>query len=272
MTALALVGACSNVIGISDYEIDPKLDNVGGTEPIGAGGSDTGGGMGGATQAECQSADDCDDTIDCTTDTCSAATGSCVHAPKDTLCDTSMCEKCEMGIGCVVGSMTTTQLLLDPDFDEETGDWDETMSDGANLTTAAGAQSGMTVAQFGPAAKDAMEQQYSDLLQYVTIPARTVGLTLKGYYKLTPGVKKPVDDYVVAAFYADGKVQPATQFHSFAGNSTAQTAWKAFTYDATPKSDVALMAGKDFTFDLVAHVWDTVIQLDTLELNATVCE
>jgi hypothetical protein len=316
--AIALVGACSNIIGVSDYEIDPKLDEgngtagseasggsdgggsdtggtnsggktAGGTDTGGAtpGGADTGGteaggmnaggatpggegGSGGALQSECETAGDCDDTIDCTTDTCNAS-GSCVHTAKDTLCDATLCETCQLGIGCVAGPMTTTQLLLDPSFDGPAGDWDETSSDGINVSTVAGAQSGTKVAKFGPAANNATEQQYSDLLQYVTIPAGTVGLTLKGYYKLTPGVKAPADDYLVAAFYEDGEVMPAAQFHSFEATAGAQATWKAFSYSA-PKADVAVMVGQEFSFDLVAHVWDTVFQFDTLQLNATVCQ
>ena len=45
LTAVAVVGACSNIIGISSYEIDPKLDSGSGAAAGegGSGGTDTGG-------------------------------------------------------------------------------------------------------------------------------------------------------------------------------------------------------------------------------------
>jgi hypothetical protein len=307
LAGFGVLGACSNIIGLSSYDIDPSLDaggsagktmtgdageptggthnmtNAGG-EPTGgspmmnAGGEPTGGStmMGDAGMAGmpitggCQSAKDCDDTIDCTTDTC-GANGECQHAPKDTLCDSSLCETCQAGIGCVAGPKTTMQLLADPNFDLDTGDWDDSGSDVANIMVVAAAQSGTRAAKFGPAPKNATEQQYSDVLQWVSIPKGTVALTLKGYYKLTPGTDTPADDYLVAALYEDGAIKPFTQLHSFEATAGAQPNWKAFTYSA-PKSEVAMMGGNDYTFDLVAHVWDTVFHFDSLELNATVCQ
>ena len=322
LAVAALLGACSNIIGISSYEIDPTLgeggdgSNSAGTASAGgsthsggkgsvieagapAGGDDTGvagtstaGGSGAAgkstggssatgtagagvgvggdpTPSGCQTADDCDDTVDCTTDTCKA--GVCAHAPKDTLCDASLCETCQAGIGCVAGDTTTTQLLLDPNFDLLTGDWDESGSDGTNVMTVSMAQSGTKAAKFGPAPADATEQDYSDLLQYVTIPKGTIALTLTGYYKLAPGTTLPSKDYLVAAFYEDGGTKPFTQFHSFAATSGVQTTWKMFSYTA-PKADVLTMGGTEYTFDLVAHVWDTVFHIDSLQLNATLCK
>jgi len=332
LAVVVMLGACSNIIGISSYEVDPALDEGagatsssggdtsnggkatnGGKGPTGgktwvmdggapAGGDDTGmggmapggtpaiggkatggsssagappggeGGMGGdPTPGGCASAKDCDDTIDCTTDTCNSA-GVCVHTPKDTLCDATQCEACQAGIGCVAGPKTVMQLLSAPDFDT-VGDWDESTSEAANIVTAAGAQSGTKVAKFGPAAVNAKKQQYSDLLQYMTFPEGMVSLTVTGYYKLTVGTKLPADDYLVIALYEDGAIDPFTQFHSFEATAGAQTAWKAFTYNA-PKSDVLQLAGTDqmYTFDLVAHLWDTVFQFDSLQLNATVCQ
>lgn len=302
----SVLSACSTIIGVSDYEIDPSLgvagkasnggDDSGGKGSIieaGAGGEDTGGkspmggtagtggmagtggtagmaGMGGEPIVGCQVASDCDDTIDCTTDTCSASR-ECVHTPKDTLCDASSCETCQAGIGCVAGAKTTMQLLADPNFDLDDASWDESGSDGFNVVTMAGAQSGANVAKFGPGDITAEEQDYSDLLQWVTIPEGTVALTFSGYYKLTPGTFVPADDYLVAAFYEQDSIKPFTQFHSFEATAGAQAAWKTFTYSA-PKADVLEMGGIEYTFDLVAHLWDTVFQFDSLQLNATVCQ
>jgi hypothetical protein len=235
--------------------------------------SGTGGmaGMGGEPIVGCQVAGDCDDTIDCTTDTCNAKS-ECIHTPKNTLCDASACETCQAGIGCVAGEKTTMQLLLDPNFDLESNDWADAMSDGVSVQTVVGAQSGTKAAKFGPGDITADEQYYADLLQWVTIPERTVALNLTGYYKLTPGTFMAADDYVVAAFYEDGAVKPLTQFHSFEATTGAQAAWKMFTYNIPKTDDVPSMAGTEYTFDLVAHVWDTVFQFDSLQLNATVCQ
>jgi hypothetical protein len=302
---VVVLGACSNIIGISSYEIDPTLDSGGSTQggksasggsahagskntggdagaPVGGDGPDVGGqssgggeagggGEGGSpvTPVGCSTAKDCDDTIDCTTDTCGAG-HVCLHTPKDTLCDGSSCETCQAGIGCVAGDKVEMQLLLDPNFDVPAGDWDESGSDGINVTLDPAAQTPTRIAKFGPAAPAAKEQQYSDLLQLVTVPKGTVALTLTGYYKLLPGVKVPADDYLVAAMYEDGALLPFTQFHSFEATSGAKAAWTAFTYSA-PKAEVADMGGLDYTFDLVAHTWDSVYRFDTLALNATVC-
>ena len=267
LLAMVLVGACSNIIGVSSYEIDPALDEDqgsggkntragSGNEPIGAtageggdgtAGTDIGGtpsvggkpgtggkggtptmsegGMGGEPPvAECTTAAQCDDEIDCTTDSCNA--GSCVHTPKDTLCDSSLCETCTVGIGCVAGPKDVVQLLQDPSFDLPSSDWDESGSDGKNVVTLVGAHSGTNVAKFGPAGPAAEEQDYSDLLQWVTIPEGTVALTLTGWYRATAGVTAPEDDYVVAAFYEAGSTRPFSQFHSFPSLSTsARSAW-----------------------------------------------
>jgi hypothetical protein len=342
LAVVTLLGACSNIIGISSYEIDPALDdagggstgtggknaggknnggnknmnggepntpvggddtggsgvggkNVGGKNAGGTGGSNVAGtaaagepGMGSAGEpstAECKTAQDCDDTVDCTVDTCSAA-GACVHSPKNNLCDGTLCETCQTGIGCVAGPKTTTQLLLDPGFDTPaTGDWDESGSDGNNVVTNNAAQTPTKVAKFGPGPSvgtNLDNQQYSDLLQYLTIPTGTVALSLSGYYKLTTGLHSPKDDYLVTAFYpidcTDPKADPDcdtllpfTQFHSFEAAVGASTTWKAFTYSA-PKNDVAKMGGVDFTFDLVAHLWDSTFQFDSLQMTATVCQ
>ncbi len=197
-----------------------------------------------------------------------------MHAPKNNLCDGTLCETCQLGIGCVAGPKTTTQLLLDPSFDilPASGDWDESGSDGINVVTNANAQTPTKIAKFGPVTgANPVDQQYSDLLQYVTIPAGTVVLTLTGYYKLTTGTKAAKDDYLVTAFYEDGEILPFTQFHSFEATVGASTTWKSFSYSA-PKNDVAKMGGLDYTFDLVAHVWDTVFMFDSLQMNATVCQ
>jgi hypothetical protein len=328
---VTLLGACSNIIGISSYEIDPSLGNSSGgshagsknmsggepSTPVGgddsggststggkpAGGSSSGSGGSGTVAAgeagmssagepstgECKTAADCDDTIDCTTDTCSA--GACVHTPKNTLCDSTMCQTCKAGIGCVAGPKTIVQLLEDPGFDilPATGDWDESSSDGVNIVTNVAAQSPTKSAQFGPGPSvgtDLDNQQYSDVYQYLTIPVGTVAINLTGFYKLTAGANSPKDDYLLTAFFqvecpdpdvdpnADpdcSLTKPFTEFHSFRGTTGATTTWKAFSYSA-PKADVAKMGGVDYTFDLVAHVWDTEFQLDSLQMNATVCQ
>ena|GEM_PF-4108762 len=310
MLVVSGLSACSTIIGISDYEIDPSLgvagkaadggDDSGGKGAgieAGAGGDDTGGkggasgaggtgatsgtgatgglaGMGGMggdpTPAGCQSAGECDDTIDCTTDTCNAK-HECVHTPKDTLCDASNCETCQAGIGCVAGDTVITQILLDADFDSADADWTDVLSDGVSVQTVTGAKSGTKVAKFGPGDITADEQYYADLLQWVTIPEGTVSLTLTGYYKLVPGTFMAADDYVVAAFYEDGATKPFTQFHSFEATEGAQKEWYPFTHTA-PKADVLMMGGTEYTFDLVAHLWDTTFQFDSLQLNASVCQ
>jgi hypothetical protein len=327
LAALALVGACSNIIGISSYEIDPKLNEgsggtsssggklgSGGKTPLIEGGAPAGGdnsgiagknggkggkasggtpstggagdagspmggdgtagdGVGGATEPTgCTGSKDCDDTIDCTTDTC-LANGKCGHAPKDTRCDSTRCETCTVGVGCVAGSSTQTQILLDPNFDAGTGDWVDVNS---NIVTNALPQSPTKIANFGPAPANATKHIYYDLLQYVTLPAGVAGLTVTGYYKLTPFAKAHTTDpgdYVVLQVYdLNGSAAAAVEFNSFSATLGAKTEWgQKFTYAASPSELALLTDGGDYTFDFVGHVFST-FQFDTMTLTATTCQ
>jgi hypothetical protein len=236
-------------------------------------GADAGGAPGGAGGGGgCTRPADCDDDIDCTVDSCSD--GTCENTPDTTLCvaTNDECVTCRAGLGCVVGESMVQQLLLDPSFDESSGDWVE-YSDNFdnNIFVEAGAQSGTSIARFGPAPLDAAAREYADLFQYVTIPEHTVSLTFSGHYQLAPGPKKPAAEYVVAGLYEIGAVDPYTEFHSWAGNSGARAAWTAFSYDAD-QSDIQSMWGVEYTFDLVARTWDSVYRFDSLSLTATVCE
>lgn len=296
-----LLGACQTIIGVSGYEIDSTLDedSSGGTpvdaeggRPDGEGGADdrasTGGsagndvggvasvgegGVGGGSSAECAADLDCDDTIDCTSDVC--AEGVCTHSADDALCvpDTGECLSCQVGIGCVAAPAIIEQLLLDPSFDDDSGDWVEDSDNYANIIFAeAGAQSGTRLARLGPAPVAAKEEEYADLYQIVTIPEGTQSLRLTGYFKLTPGATKPGADYVAAALYKlSGGTMPVSQFHSWAGSIGAQATWQSFSYDAS-RAEVIAMRGDDFTFDLVAHTMGSVYRFDTLSLEATICE
>jgi hypothetical protein len=304
VAALAL-GACQSIIGISSYDIDPSLDDaeIGGASLEGgatgspstsnggglvdAGGGDGGGGQaprggtetggaetGGAPsggESGCSDPAECDDGIDCTVDTCDA--GVCTSTPDTNLCAATSdeCVTCQAGIGCVLGDRVVQELLLDPSFDDMTANWVE-YSDNFdnNIFVEAGAQSGARIVKLGPAPLNATKQEYADLLQYVTIPDGTIGLTFSGYYKLAPGTKKPAADYVVAGLYEMGGREPFAQFHSWAGDSGAKTAWTAFSYGAD-RADIQAMWGLEYTFDVVARTWDSVYRLDTLSLQATVC-
>jgi hypothetical protein len=295
-------GGCSNIIGISGYEIDPALDpkspdvrggsanaagqpndvseaGASGAPEGGTSGSGGGGGTGavsseagaaGETAAEprdCESADDCDDTIDCTDDSCSDA-GECEHVPNTERCDPSNCETCRAGIGCVAGPKQVTQLLKDPKFDESTSGWTQ---DGSNLiVSSALAISSPSLVQLGPAAADASEPLYSDVYQRVTIPAGTVALSLTFNFRFTPGQKTPKDEFAVLALYEPRSVNPFVAFYEFSGKDPSQPTWKQVTYKA-PRAKVSRMLGKDFTFDLVAESFDGVYSFDNLQLDATIC-
>ncbi len=305
------VGACSRIIGISEYEIDPDLDehasSGGGSRLTDAGapasgdagesgrtrggettggsssGGDTSGGdsggaiNGGATStaagapAGCESAADCDDDIVCTVDVC-LPSGKCRNTADDSACDAMKCQTCQAGVGCVAGPTDDLDLLTDPGFDGKNEDWVETSDTFAdqNIFASAQAQTPPNIAKFGPAVSGAEEQEYADLLQYVVIPERAVSITLSGYYKVAPGLTLPGDDYTVAAFYELGATSPTAEFHSWPGDE-AQAAWKAFSYDVS-RAEVAEMAGREYSFDLVAYSWESVFQFDSLRMTARVCE
>jgi hypothetical protein len=180
-----------------------------------------------------------------------------------------------VGIGCVAGPLKEEQVLLDPSFDVPKGDWDDSGSDITNVVVNASAQSPTRIAKFGPAASNAVEYQYGDLLQYITLPKGVVGLTVTGYYKLTPTTilhPDDPDDYVTLGFYdLNGGTLPVVQFHTFEGSGTAQAAWKQFTY-AAPRDDVAkVIDGGEFSFDIVARAY-SAFQFDTMTLTTTSCQ
>lgn len=301
---IAAVGACSNIIGLSEIDIDPGLDGSGGKSTTGgkstagdsvipeggmpdggkssggkssggapeagkSGGGDAGDGAGGEPPSGCQRAADCDDEIDCTVDSC--VNGACSHTPDDSVCSGDNCETCRAGIGCVAGQKTTKQLLLDPGFDLSAGDWVDSSSDVPNIVAGADAPSSPNLVKIGPGEANATELQYSDVFQAITIPERTVALSLSLSYRFTPGTKDKADEYVTAALYALDSVKPAKQFHSFDGDEPAQSTWRAVSYNATP-SDLLELAGNDYTFDLVGYSWLATYWLDDVQLTATVCE
>jgi hypothetical protein len=295
-----LLGACQSIIGISSYEIDPSLDaeadagepsgsaqggrtagegGADGRDDAGNGGHDDAGGVapveggtGGSPHVECDEAADCDDTIDCTVDSC--VDGLCAQSADDMLCvpDAGECMSCKPGIGCVARPGTIEQLLLDPSFDDDSGAWEEDSDNYASIIFVdAQAQSGSRLAKLGPAPVAATKQEYADLYQVVSIPANTHGVTLTGFYMLTPGTTKPAEDEVVAALYAINGVMPSSLFHVWLGSSDAQATWRPFSYSAA-RDEVMTMRGNDFTFDLLAHTVGTSFYFDTLKLEATLCK
>jgi len=300
--------ACSNILGISSYEIDPRLDpsstGPGGAAPLEDGGAPTtdqsagagdssasgagtvggsasegaagaGAGTGGVAgeppvASGCQSDDECDDTIDCTVDSCLAG-GECEHLPSPSLCDSANCEVCTLGIGCVAGPQTQVQLLTDPRFDDSTSGWKQ---DGGTLIIQdARAISSPNLVQLGPVAPDATETGYGDVYQTVKIPPGTAALSLTLNFRFTRGLRTPSNDeeYVVAALYQRNATSPTVEFHQFLGTDAAQPTWKQVTYKASP-AQVARLLDKDLTFDLVARSFDGEYLFDDLKLDATVCQ
>ena len=307
-----LVGACSTIIGISDYEIDPKLgpqpDETGGGgaeggssstggksqtqggqvsdageamggnsagaegEPGGAAGAD---GAGGATS--CSKAADCDDEIECTNDSC--LNGACTHTPVNSVCDADPgeCVTCKVGIGCVATVAMPIELLLDKDFDEATGDWEEIIIDHPDQTYIVSLDSladtpensAWWVPLLDPAA--APDQGYADLLQNIVIPEGTLELRLSGVYELFGGVYAPDDDFVRAALFEVGGLSPLYTFHNWVGDDGDQYDWVPFEYVAA-LDDFEPYIGEDITLDLYGYNWDSAYYFDTLSLQATVCQ
>lgn len=277
-----LLGACQTIIGISGYEIDPALDGAagetsasGGDSALGGGPSDPGAaGMAGMPEPEpeCTTSEDCNDTIGCTVDACED--GTCTHTADRSRCpsEAGECLDCQLNIGCVAVAADVRELLLNPTFDDAKIEWKEYSDNNeGNLFIEEGAQSASRVARFGPAPPPATVEEYADLSQTITIPEHTTSLRLTGYYQLAPGTLQLDEDYAAAALYELGELQPASEFHSWAGTSGAQSEWKQFSYDAS-RSEVEALQGLDVTFDLIAHVRESVYRFDTLSLRATICE
>jgi len=303
---LALGVGCSNIIGISDYKIDPDLDpqktgeggsgdeggssnqgasaapnagqaGEGGAQPSSGSGGQAGelvrggGGVGGVEAEPCMPAD-CDDDIDCTVDSCDEA-GACQHTADTSLCDADddECVVCRVGIGCVAGEMVTQELLLDPNFDEPAGDWIEDLrytDQSMIITEDSDAHSGGYSAWYLGVLDTATEQSYLDLLQYVTIPPNTKRLRLSGMYELFNGVKAADEDYVFAGLFQGS--EEMLEFHQWFGDDPEAYPWTAFEYLA-PQTLLEDVLGLEVTFDIYGYNWDSEFYFDTLSLEATVC-
>jgi hypothetical protein len=237
--------------------------------------------MGGEPPTGCPN--DCDDEIACTIDEC-LPNGECQHTEDDTACTAAAgkCTSCQGGIGCVDSEPVEKdlELLLDRNFDEQTGDWGD-FSDADVILPDAAAHSGTHSAYFSVAPDDNVEPAFFDITQIVVIPAGTIKLTASGWYKMlwAPAVKpnRPrSDEYVMLTLFSvesgdDGKYIRYWEPKSWGGTDAPQTTWKAFSYDAS-KMVLSKIQDLEVTLDLVAETWDTTYYFDSLSLKATVCE
>jgi hypothetical protein len=286
LLAASWLGACQTIIGISRYEIDPALDGTAGeaTGSDAGAGSSTDGGAGGEAGAaggatgvpeptpECTTEEECDDTIGCTVDACED--GVCTHTPERLRCfpEAGECLDCRLGIGCVAAPVVLQELLLDPAFDNAKGEWNEHSDHNErNLFVEEGAQSGTLIARFGPSPTPETVEEYADLSQVITIPEHTSSLRLSGYFRFAPGSQRLATDYAAAAVYELGEIEPASEFHSWPASSAERAEWQQFSYEA-PRDEVLTLQGHELTFDLIAHVHDSVYRFDSLSLEATICE
>ncbi len=333
MWVLMLLGACSNIIGISSYEIDPSLgegeggkaatgggskgggpshagdatsggsshagdatggESIGGSvvTPSGGKGGDSGGtngvagqadgGQAGAPPSGCAVKADCNDTIDCTVDTCNPD-GTCTHAPDQTACTPAAgnCAVCTAGIGCVETPGKVAELLLDPGFDLKSGDWID-YRDGlpVSIVTDATAHTPGNSVRFGPTGNNATMQGFVNLSQQITIPKNAVSLVASGYFKLTPGVvgglqRDANEDYATMTLFslvdASSNFTRYVDYNRWDGFDVPQAVWKAFSY-TTSKKVLELVRDQDVTLDLLSETWDSRFLFDSLSLKVTTCE
>lgn len=314
LVLVTVAAACSNIIGVSDIEIDPSLDAAGsggastsggkssggtsalpdaGEESGGVAGTPSGGTSSGGSAGQageggsggeppvggCEPAD-CDDEIDCTVDKCED--GACVHTADDAACTAApgKCTSCKTGIGCVEYAPVEQELLLDANFDEESGDWQD-FSDGVVVLPDAMAQSGTHSVYLGVAPVDATEMNFSVLSQPVYVPPRTIKLQASGWYKVLWAAEEKAgrprtDEYTTLTLFSvgtddEGDYTRYVDFHQWDADDGAQTTWKSFSYDAS-KAVLSKVQDLEITLDLVAETWDTAYYFDTLSLKASVCE
>jgi hypothetical protein len=301
--SLVTLGSCSNIIGLSEIEIEEGVGSGGGgastagsssvsqageqsggqggapVEPGGAGQAGEAG-AGGEPPSGCRSAADCDDEITCTVDSC-LPSGECSHSADDTACTpgTGKCSRCRLGIGCVETAAVERELLLDGGFDEQTADWQD-LSSVEVIVPDASAQSGTHSARFDRAAPAAKKTRFHDVFQVVQVPQPLLKLTASGWYKMVWAAEelegRPRDDeYVTLTLFsqenANGDFTRYWDFEQWDASGTPQTEWKSFTYDA-PTSVLNRVKGLELTLDMVAETWDTQYYFDTLSLKALTCE
>jgi hypothetical protein len=218
----------------------------------------------------------CDDEIDCTVDTCDAQ-GRCVHIPGSSVCDTDPgeCAVCRAGIGCVASEQPVVQLLVDPNFDEQSVAWEKIILDHPRqdyiVDFDASAHTPEHSAWWMATEVDAQSQGYAELRQVVTIPQGTRALTLSGFYQVAAGFVDPAADYVQAGLFAPDESVARLTFHEWAGTDRATNGWTPFEH-AAPRNRLQDVVGEQVTFALFGETWDTVHYFDSLGLAATICQ
>jgi hypothetical protein len=246
----------------------------GGAGSGGAGGDGGGaGGDGTVVTPGCRFSSDCDDGIPCTVDGC-ASNHVCSHYADNSLCqaDTGECLGCDPSAGCVSRAMTTTEVLLDKDFDQLSGVWSEASATYFYaLFESQYADTLPYLAEFGPADLDADEQEHATLSQTFVLPAGTQKLTFRGSYQLSPGgTQLDIEDSTRVALHLGASANEAYLFNVWLGVEPAVHFWKSFSYEAG-RADLTSLLGKSTRLELEANTWDTIFDFDSLSLEATVC-
>jgi hypothetical protein len=259
----------TNVAGAS------TTDGGAGSGGDGGDGGDGGGAGGDGTVVTpgCRFSSDCDDGIPCTVDRC-ASNHICSHYADNSLCqaDTGECLGCDPSAGCVSRAMTTTEVLLDKDFDQLSGVWSEASATYFYaLFESQYADTLPYLAEFGPADLDADEQEHATLSQTFVLPAGTQKLTFRGSYQLSPGgTQLDIEDSTRVALHLGASANEAYLFNVWLGVEPAVHFWKSFRYEAG-RADLTSLLGKSTRLELEANTWDTIFDFDSLSLEATVC-
>jgi len=226
---------------------------------------------------------DCDDAIDCTTDTCSGA-GVCVHTPDDGVCAASgyVClpNQCVVGVGCSPVDITEeVQLVANGNLDSG-GSWSEASSNGYPLIVVEDA----TVAAHTPtryAWLGGAWYEFSELFQLVSVPTGTQALNLNFFYQLStndPYYWLPYNYNVMGAEILSSDGGTVLQTILALGNQDTTGSWTEVSVDLDPSwagTDVLVYFWASIGAEYYSsgyYFGNTNFRIDTVSLTASVCQ
>lgn len=236
------------------------------------------------TCVECLNAAHCDDGVGCTDDTCSS--GTCANTENNGNCsssgDTCSPNVCDAVNDCQQVSVVPSEveLIQNGDFEDGDSNWEQQSRRGYVLIGATGPvdpRSGTKAAWLC-----GIENEFSDIYQWVTIPTTATEFTVSGYYLIdfqnsyASSNQGDADDYFRGRFY-DKDLNPlgtaADRYIDLDGG--AQTSGWVY-FEKTYTNLAPFLPGQEIQFDFLCETdqnpGDVAFYVEDVSIVAKVCD
>ncbi len=225
----------------------------------------------------CMTNADCDDGIECTTDTCNGS-GACVRTPDDEVCpdsgDACQPNKCVAGSGCqLVDISESKELIVNGAFDAA-GGWQEAATNNyaivhAETDTPTLAHTFPRLAWMAGMANDLAEMWSAPP---ITVPEGTRSLEFSIYYHVESTIDEPDRDITRIALRT---AEDDTEVYSIAewANQDVTSGWTLFSTSV----DVSELEADELELYIYSQTGDwgeeefTDVFLDTASMVANIC-